>query len=264
MKNGKPKILLYDVETAPILGYVWGLWENNLGVNQIKSDWHLLSWAAKWLGDPPSKTMYMDQRYAKTFEDDKKILEGIWKLLDEADIVITQNGKQFDEKKLNARFILNGMKPPSPYKHVDTKQIAKNKFGFTSNGLEYMSGKLCKKYKKLKHEKFSGFEMWSQCLSGNKEAWQEMEKYNKYDVLALEELYTTLRPWDGSINPNLYTDDNSFFCVCGSSDYIKKGFQFTPSGKFHRYKCLECGAYVRGKDNLFDKDKRKSLKVQVK
>jgi len=55
----------------------------------------------------------MDQRYAKNIEDDSGILREIWKMLDEADIVITQNGRKFDQKKLNARFILNGFKPPS-------------------------------------------------------------------------------------------------------------------------------------------------------
>ena len=137
IKN-KPKILIYDIETAPILGYVWGLWQNNVGLNQIESDWYALSWSAKWLGSPEDEVMYMDQRHAKNIEDDSKMLKDIWKLLDEADIVITQNGKKFDQKKLNARFIMHGMKPPNSYRHIDTLQIAKRVFGFTSNKLEYM------------------------------------------------------------------------------------------------------------------------------
>ena len=120
----RPKVLVFDVETAPIMSYVWRLWDQNVGLNQIEQDWHIMSWAAKWLDDPADKIMYMDQRKAKNIEDDSKILRGIWKLLDEADIVITQNGKKFDQKKLNARFVLNGFQPPSSYKHIDTKQLA--------------------------------------------------------------------------------------------------------------------------------------------
>src|ERR1700722_10331801 len=147
----KIKVLLFDIETAPIIGYVWGLWDQTVGLNQIKSDWHLLSWSAKWLDDPASKVMYMDQRNEKNIENDKNILKALWKLLDAADVVITQNGIRFDSKKVNARFILNGMKPPSSYKHIDTCKIASRVFGFTSNKLEYLTDKLNTKYKKLKH-----------------------------------------------------------------------------------------------------------------
>lgn len=253
-------MLLYDIETAPILGYVWGLWENNLGLNQIKHDWHILAWAAKWLDDPASKIIYMDQRKAKNIEDDKELLMGIWKLLDEADIVITQNGKMFDEKKLNARFILQGFKPPSSYRHVDTKQIASRKFGFTSNKLEYLSDKLNKKYKKLKHHDYAGFELWKACLAGDLKAWREMEKYNKYDVLSLEEVYRKLQPWDNSINYDLYNDEVSFTCSCGSTEFKLNGYKYLASGKYHRYACKKCGAETRGKENLFSKDKRKSIR----
>src|SRR6185369_16124997 len=147
-----PKVLIFDIETAPILGHVWSLWENNVALNQIVSDWHVLSWSAKWLDDPPNKIMYQDQRNARDVQDDKALLRGIWNLLDQADVVITQNGKSFDQKKLNARFILNKMQPPSSYKHIDTKVIAGKHFAFTNNKLEYMTDKLCTNYKKLKHK----------------------------------------------------------------------------------------------------------------
>jgi hypothetical protein len=258
----KPKILVFDIETAPILGHVWGLWENNVGLNQIQSDWHLLAWAAKWYGEPASKIMYMDQRRAKNIEDDRAILKGIWNLLNQADIVVTQNGKAFDEKKLNARFILQGFKPPSSYKHIDTKQIASRRFAFTSNRLEYMTSKLCTKYKKLSHKKFPGHELWNECLKGNLSAWKEMERYNKYDVLSLEELYTKLQPWDNSINFNLYNDDPRVeVCNCGSTEFRKNGYKFTTVGKYQRYECKKCGSESRSRTNLLSPEKRESLKV---
>ena len=145
MNNKGPRVLLLDIETAPVLGFVWGLFDQNIALNQIHTDWHIISWSAKWLNDPASKVMYMDQSKAKNIEDDSKILKKMWNLLNEADIVVTQNGKKFDMKKLNARFILNNMGPPSPYRQIDTLVIAKKNFGFTSNKLEYMTKKLCKK-----------------------------------------------------------------------------------------------------------------------
>lgn len=270
-KSNGPKVLLFDIETAPILGYVWGLFDQNIGLNQVHSDWHLLSWSAKWhkgsngkVYGPHNKIMYMDQRKAKNVEDDKELLKGIWKLLDESDIVITQNGKKFDSKKLNARFILNGFKPPSSYKHIDTLQIARSKFGFTSNKLEYMTKALCSKYKKLSHKKFSGFELWKECLAGNIKAWKEMEAYNKVDVLSLEELYIKLQPWDSSFNPDLYNDNEVKTCACGSKELNKNGYAYTSKGKFQRYTCASCGAEVKSGSNLFSKEKRDSLNMKVK
>lgn len=233
-----------------------------MGLNQIKSDWHILSWSAKWLGAPPKEIMYMDQRKAKDIQDDTKILKSLWKLLDEADVIITQNGRAFDQKKIQARFILNGMKPPSTYKHIDTKRLAQKHFAFTSNRLEYMTDKLCTKYKKLKHHKFQGFELWKECLAGNRSAWREMEKYNKYDVLSLEELYTKLIPWDSSINFTLYHEFEGHVCTCGSMKFVRgKRAVYTSGGKYERYICVKCGSETRGKENLFAKGKRQSLRM---
>ena len=260
-KDG-PRVLIIDIETAPLLGYVWDLWEQNVALNQIHTDWHVLSWAAKWLGSPASEVMYRSQRGKRNIEDDRAILKEIWKLLDEADIVISQNGKSFDQKKLQARFVLLGMQPPSSYKHIDTKLLAQKHFRFSSNKLEYMTDKLCKKYKKLKHGKFPGFELWKECLAGNPEAWDEMEKYNKYDILSLEELFSVIQSWDDQINFSLYYDDpETHRCKCGSEDFKKQGWHYTSIGKFQRYRCLECGAETRDRTNVIPLDTRRKLRI---
>lgn len=246
----KPRILLCDIETAPILGYVWKLWDQNVSVNQIHSDWYVLSWCAKWLDDPPKDVMYMDQRKSKPMENDSRILKELWKLLDEADIVVWQNGKNFDHKKLNARFVIHGMQPPSSYRHIDTKLLAKKHFGFTSNRLEYLSEKLNKKYKKQKHKAFAGFELWKECLAGNPKAWKEMEKYNKYDVLSLEELYKKLIPWDNSVNFNVYQDKTtSLVCTCGSTEFTRRGYYYTATAKYQKHRCKNCGSELRSRLN---------------
>lgn len=260
MSKNKPKILIYDIETAPLLSFTWGIWNQDIPLNMIEKDWFILSWSAKWLGDPDSKIMYMDQRNAKNIEDDTKLLKGIWKLLDEADIVITQNGKSFDEKKLNTRFILNGMKPPSPYEHIDTKRIATRKFAFTSNKLEYLTNKLCDK-KKSKHKKFPGFELWKECLKGNKEAFKEMEHYNKMDVLSLEELYKKLQPWAKEANFMNITEQVQ--CSCGNTKLVKYGTRVIKSGKYQMYLCNSCGSRYRGKENLRDRETSKKLLVKL-
>jgi hypothetical protein len=253
-----PKVLLFDIETAPVLAYVWGLWDQNVGLNQIHTDWYVLSWAAKWLGSP--EVFYRDQRWAPSLEDDREILASLWDLLDEADIVVTQNGKKFDQKKLFARFILNGFRPPSSFKHIDTLAIAKRHFGFTSNKLEYMSEKLCR-VRKLKHKRFPGFDLWRECLADNIAAWDEMERYNRQDVLALEELWQKLSPWDAK-GPNfsLYHETADHVCRCGSRDFMRQGWAYTAAGKFQRYLCRACGSESRDKVNVLAKDKRAALR----
>ena len=257
-KSLKPKILLFDIETSPIIAHTWGLFDQNISLNQIQVDWNVLAWCAKWLGS--KELMYADQRNARDITDDKKIIKALWKLLDEADIVVTQNGNTFDTKKVNARFIFHGMKPPSSYKKIDTLKLAKKYFGFTSNKLAYMTAKLCTKYKKLEHKNFPGHELWSECLKGNKKAWKEMEKYNKHDVLSLEELYTKLRPWDSSINLNLYSDGLVEACSCGSCLITKNGYCYTSIGKYQRYQCAACGNETKGAKNLLSKEKKASLR----
>lgn len=259
MGNNAPRCLVFDIETSPILSYTWGIWEQNVGLNQIVSDWHLLAWSAKWLGDSPNKVMYQDQRNAKNVEDDTALLKSIWNLLNEADIVITQNGKKFDQKKLNARFILMGLKPPKPFKHIDTYEQAKKHFGFTSNRLEYLTAKLCKKYKKLSHKKFPGFELWKACLAGNKKAWDEMKEYSIHDVLSLEELYLKMQGWIHGVDFNLYRDGDKPLCNCGGKNLRPRGYAYTPTGKFRIYNCKDCGKWPRGRTNLLSQAGKKAL-----
>jgi hypothetical protein len=252
-----PKILLLDIETAPIIAHVWKLWDNNVGLNQIEKDWFILSWSAKWLDG--KKVFYEDLRGKVKKRCDKSLLKGLWKLLDEADIVLHQNGKKFDIPKINARFVINGFKPTSHYRQLDLRDIVKKNFGFTSGKLEYITHTLNKKYKKQKHYKFAGHDLWTECLKDNLQAWREMEKYNKYDVLALEESYKILRAWDNTINFQVYHESNENKCDCGSFVVHKRGFRYTTVGKYQNYQCQTCGKNWQGKHNLLTNIKRRDL-----
>lgn len=252
----KPKVLVFDIETAPLEVVTWGIWDQTIPLSRIKKDWCVIAWAAKWLGDDADKTVYMDTFFQKDQRDDRKILKKIWDMLDEADYVLGHNSDSFDVKKLNARFIQQGMKPPSSYKRFDTKKLAKKHFAFTSNKLEYITDKLCTKYKKLKHGKFPGNSLWDQFLEGNPEAQKEMEVYNKYDVLSLEEAFLKILPWESANLFELYYDSEIDICTCGSIDFAKKGFHYTQTGKFQKYSCKVCGSEMRSKENLLDKHQR--------
>lgn len=233
----QPKVLVFDIETSPITAYVWGLKDQNISLGQIIQDWKVLAWGAKWLGQ--SSVLYQDVRRIS----EKTLLKGIWKLLDEADIVITQNGKSFDSRKLNARFISYGMLPPRPYKHIDTYLLAKGAADFTSNKLEYLTEKLCKKYKKTSHAKFPGMSLWKECLKGNSKAWDEMKVYNTLDVLSTEELYNVIRAWGPKNMPVMFRSASTC-AVCGSNAQ-RRGYELIGKTKVQRIQCKNpsCGRW---------------------
>lgn len=252
----KPKILVLDIETAPITAYTWGLFKQNIGLNQIKTDWHLIAFAAKWVGE--KKTMYLDNRHSKDVTNDKRLLIALSGLLSEADIVVTQNGEQFDLKKINARAVINGLRPIKPVASTDILKEGRKVFSFTSHKLEYVADNINKKYKKLKHNKFPGFELWAEILKGNPKAWKEMEVYTINDVLSTEEIYLTIQGWIATQALSSFYDDSKMRCRCGSDKLRKKGFAYTPAGKYQIYLCLKCGKWPRSPENLLSKEKRKN------
>ena len=248
-----PKILFIDIELKPILAQVWALWDQNVGLNQIQEDWSILSYCAKWKGS--DEIIYEDLQGSDDFEDDSSLLGNLWSLLNEADVVVGQNSKRFDVKKINARLVLNGYPKPSTFRQIDTLLIAKAQFGFTSNKLQYMTDRLCTKYKKLEHGKFAGHLLWSECMRNNPEAWEEMRKYNINDVLSLEELYDTLSSWDSTLpNFDVYVDE-----ILDMSEWTKDGFHYTNLGKYQRYRNKVTGVQRRSRVNLLSKEKRESL-----
>ena len=252
-----PKILTLDIETAPVLARVWGLRDQNVSVNQIKKDWFILSWAAKWRGD--SKMHYADLRQGYKTQDDKRILGKLWKLLDAADIVIAQNGKRFDIPKLNARFLINGFQRPSHYKVIDTCQQARRIFGFTSNSLEYLAKTLLKE-KKGSHKNFPGQDLWNECLAGNQAAWKEMEEYNKKDVILCEKLFEKMLPWDNSTNFDVYRPGRPTECdSCGPTKFQARGVYYTGTNAFQTYRCVKCGKSKRSPTGNFNREDQASI-----
>jgi len=111
-----------------------------------------MSFAAKWLGE--DKIFYEENRN----DDDRLVVSRLCELLDEADFAVAHNGANFDFKQIRARALVNGIKPPSPFKTIDTYKIAKKEFGFPSNSLEYLTDVLGCKYKKGGHKRWIGNE----------------------------------------------------------------------------------------------------------
>lgn len=235
-----PKILIFDIETAPNLAYVWGKYEQN--VIAYENEWYMLCYAAKWLGKKKVMTSKLNdfKLFKKDKRNDLEVCKELWKLLDEADVVIAHNGDSFDIKKTNARFLYHGLTAPSPYKTLDTKKIAKRYFKFNSNKLDDL-GEHFGIGRKVKHE---GFSLWLKCMDGVKSGWNNMIKYNKQDVILLEKLYLKLLPWiTNHPNYGVYLGKEHVCPNCGSEQVIRRGFNYTKTMVYQSWQCKNCGSW---------------------
>jgi hypothetical protein len=256
-----PKVLVFDIETSPVQAYVWqhSVWGGNVSENQVISQWFMLTWAAKWLFDDKIMSSGLTSKEALA-EDDNRIVKQLWKLLDEADIVIAHNGNRFDVPNMNTRFIVNELPPPSPYQTIDTVLVARRQFGFTHNNLNALA-----KVFGFDVKLDTDFNLWKSCISGDAKSLKYMEEYNAGDVQLLEDIYMKLRPWIKS-HPNLglYVESDEPVCPnCGSSniEWTNK-FYYTQTGKYATYRC-QCGCFGRSRKSVLNSEVKYSLTVPM-
>lgn len=185
-----PKVLLIDIETLADQAWVWGHYEQN--VIRVIRHGHLLTVAWKWLGGKAKVRGQCDYAgYKKKSDNDKALCKELFALLDKADCVVAHNGNSFDIKKINARFLVNSIPPPSPYLKIDTLLEYRKTAKFESNKLDDL-GEQLKLGRKVTHE---GWALWEGCYEGKPESWRKMKKYNLQDVLLLEKALTKIWPW---------------------------------------------------------------------
>lgn len=248
------KILLLDIETAPHKVFVWGLWGQNVALNQIQDPGYTLCWAAKWYGE--DTIMFSSIRDGR-----KRMLRRLYKLVEEADVVVHYNGSHFDMPTLNQEWLGAGWSPPAPYIQIDLLRTVKKRFRLPSNKLSYIAEYLSLG-EKVNHK---GMELWRECMEGNAESWKVMEEYNIQDVNLLEKLYDALKPWVVN-HPNhaLFVPDECSICAhCGSEELQKRGFYYTKTQKYQRYRCMSCGSWHRSRTTALEKEKRASVMVGV-
>lgn len=235
------QVFIFDIETSPELAYVWGRWKQNVAPNQVVQRSYMLSWAAKRLG---SDEVFADALpyygdYKAGDVNDYNIVKSLWELLDKADIVIAHNGIKFDLAYANTRFAFHGLGMPSPYKVVDTLQVAKKQFRFAANSLKELIAFFGFEEDKMANQ----METWIGCMNGDVDSWNYMVEYNKRDITTLENVYLKLRPYDKQ-HPNiqLYADVPAIGCpCCGSGGFtVLDKNAYTAQSAFESYRCNDC------------------------
>lgn len=165
--------------------------------------------------------------------------EVLWQALDQADIVIGHNAKRFDVKHSNTLFRDHGLRPPSPYKVIDTLTAARAAFGDESMTLNTLCTRLGIA---AKTDKYDPTVARNAC-EGDVAAQRRIAKYNKGDIVATEALYAAMLPWIKN-HPHVapiagLTEPN---CPrCASADIGRDGTWTANVYTYAQYVCQTCG-----------------------
>jgi hypothetical protein len=248
---GGPRILVLDIETRPLMAYLWGCWEQNVSPKQFIETPAVMCFAAKWHGK--SKVHFHSDHH----DGHDVMVAKAHALVDEADAIVHYNGRAFDMKHLRKEFLLAGLGPPSPHKDIDLLTVVRSKFKFVSNKLEHIAVELGLEGK----ADSGGWESWIQCLAGDPKAWAQMKHYNIQDVHQTEAVYDRLRPWIDNhphwglyMSPSFQSDD---VCQrCGSKDLMRRGLRATNVGMYRLLQCNACKSYSRGRQRVGTVDAR--------
>ena len=248
------RILVIDIETTPNLGYIWGLFNQNIGINQLFDVGTVICFAAMWHGEKKIEfhSVYDFDRGLTTNEATEDMIEAAWQLLDEADIVVHWNGKKFDIPWLFRMFLERGMRPPSPFKQIDLCNVVKKEMYFTSNKLDHVAQQLGVGGK----VSTGGFELWLDCMFDDLPAWKRMRRYNINDVRITDRVYAKLIPWiPNHPHIGLHGGDLNACGRCGG-ELERRGFKATSLGVYQQYRCKSCGGWSRGKKSMVLADAR--------
>ncbi len=249
------KVLLWDIETAPNLGFFWRAgYDQHILPDSIVKERKVITIAWKWLGQRQTYFLTWDKH-----QDDRSMLEKFMVVAHEADILVAHYGDRFDLPWFKTRCLIHGLEPLPPYKTVDTKAWASKYFYFNSNKLDYI-GEVLGEGRKIKTE----YQMWLDIVLKNcPKALAKMARYNVGDVRLLERVYNRLK---FCVKPKTHAGvaAGGARWTCprdGSEDVHLDKVRVTASGvKQFQMQCNKCGGYFTINGVAFDAYKKEKQK----
>ena len=240
-----PKIAKWDIETSPMVVATFGLFDQNISIGSVIHDWFIICASWQWEGQDHINSVKLTdfpKRFKKDFRDDEDVVKAIHNMLMQADIIVAQNGDNFDIKKLCARAIYHKL-PPLPYiPSVDTLKEARRTFKFTSNKLDYIGQFLTGE---AKMDTPTG--LWMKAMSGDREAIGIMSEYCDQDIVLLTKVYEALKPhMKNHPNMNVFSGGDYQCPTCQSPNIVRQGLKVTRAGKKQKWQCQACGAWSVG------------------
>jgi uncharacterized protein YprB with RNaseH-like and TPR domain len=236
-----PRIIFYDIETAPSLGYFFDKYKENNIVATVR-DWFMLSFSYKVKGEKKIHYHCLADYpgYDRDRTNDKALVTDIHRLVfSQADCLIGHNIVSFDARKARTKFITHNLPPVFPAKTIDTLKLFRRLAKFDSNRLNDL-GEALGLGGKLVH---TGWDLWKRCINGDRKAWAQMGRYNKRDVDLLEKVYERIAPWHPS-PPILVHGDG---CpTCHSHKVQRRGWNIARKSRTARMQCQDCGQWFSG------------------
>lgn len=253
MKKNKPRIISFDLEVSPALGYFYPpTWET--GILETVARQKLMSFAWQVVGEKKITAKNLSQMpgYKKNPQDDKLLVTELHKVLSSADILLGQNSDRFDVRMANYFFLLNDLEPIPPVKYIDTKKIASRYFKFMNNTLDNLGkemgfgGKTQITYKDLWIPAF---------LNQDARSWKLMDIYCKNDVEKTTNIYLKMRPFMHQ-HPSLsrLSGDWDACPRCGGYQHRIKAYRTTNTSRYNQYQCLECLGFFSDRKAITEKD----------
>ena len=237
-----PKILLYDLETSLETAAIFALKDNDwIDPSNLLTERYVICASWKWLGEGEvhSVSVLDDvKRYAANPHDDRHVVETLHAIMQTADVIIAHNGDGFDKRYLDTRSLQLGLDPLPPITSIDTYKIAKQKFLFNSNSLNYIA-----KYLGLGEKIQTSKGLWLRVLNGDAKAIVDMEIYNRQDVVLLEAVFNRLRPYcPAHVNRELFGVADGLACPrCGSTNVQSRGVHRAITKTYQRFQCQNDG-----------------------
>lgn len=187
-------ILYFDLEISKSLYFNYGarVPSGYINTDDLFRERYIICWSASYVG---SKTVWSEcvtQKEARKW-DDSRILGRLRDLLESADILAGHNVDRFDIRHSNARFLLNGLEPVTGKKTLDTLKIARGKFFFESNKLDYISQKLGFRSK----DHIDNADWLRIVTDGDQKTLDKVLKYNRKDVRIGKDVLEKLMKYSG-------------------------------------------------------------------
>jgi DNA polymerase elongation subunit (family B) len=239
----RPRVLFYDIETSLMPVAVFDLKYNDyIQPSNILMERHLVSVCWKWGGEKTVHSVSLlddPKRFEKDAHDDKHIAKVFHEVLSDADIIVGHNADAFDKRYLETRMLFHGLPALPPIASLDTYKLAKSRFKFNSNKLDYIA-----KFLGIPGKMHTPGGLWLDVLKGDRAAIRKMVAYNKQDVLVTEAVFKRLAPFmSNHLNRELFGGTG---CPrCGSKKIQSRGTHRAISRVYRRWQCQACTGWFK-------------------
>jgi DNA polymerase III epsilon subunit-like protein len=236
MLKTKRRRLYFDIEVSANVGLFWQSgYKLQIGTENIIKERAVICICYKWEDDKDVYYLQWDKKQC-----DKKLLQEFINVANEADELVGHNGDKFDLAWIRTRCLLHNIDMFPSYNTIDTLKIARSKFRFNSNRLDYIG-----KFLGLGQKNHTSFDLWKDIMLNNcPTAMNTMIDYCIQDVVLLEKVHKALNNHIPAKTHYgvIFGGDRNSCPECGSDEIVKNNRRVMASGLVKiQMKCKNCG-----------------------